>query len=547
MSARAAVSGAVFLVGAGPGDPGLITRRGAELLGSADTVVYDGLVNPVLLDLAPPGAERIYAGKKRAPGGAPLRQEEINRLLVKRALAGERVVRLKGGDPFVFGRGAEECRELLAAGVRFELVPGVTAATAVTAYAGIPLTARGVASTVAFATGHEAAGKPASDVDWEALARAGTVVLFMAWRTVADCCSRLLAAGRAPDTPAGAIYWGTTPSQQTVVSTLRDLPGAVQAAGLRPPVLVVVGEVVAMRGDLAWYETRPLFGARVLATRNAARSLSFVRAVAELGGQPVIMPVTRIAPPAESEDPAGDRARERAVAEIDRAIDEIGRYRWVLFSSANSVKRFFAELGARGLDTRALGNARVACVGPATARAAAERGIRPDVIPAHGDAKRLAEAVIAADSGPHEETGQVLLPRAARGRDEAVHALRAAGYEVSVLTVYRTEIVGADDPTIRHGLERLQGREIDAIAFFAPSQVRALFDILGPDAAAIVRACPIVAAIGNTTRAALTQRGVDVHVVPSSPDAEVLAHELAHYRIASQSRQRAEDQLSNQE
>lgn len=510
--------GVVYLVGAGPGDPALLTRRGADVLRRAQVVVYDGLANAVLLNLAPPECERIYAGKKHAPTGQPpLSQAAINHLLVDRAAAGQRVVRLKGGDPFVFGRGAEECAALADAGLRFEIVPGVTSATAVGAYAGIPLTQRGKSSTVAFATGHEAAGKPDSDVDWQALARAGTCVLFMALRTAADCAKRLIDAGRDPQTPAAAIYWGTTASQRTVTAPLVELPAAIAAAALRPPVLIVVGDVVTSRPTLTWYEQRPLFGARVLITRGVDQARRFSHALSELGAEPVVAPVTRLRPP----DAAG-------VAALGAAFDVLASYDWVVLTSANSVTRFFDELAARSLDARALGNARIACIGPATAAAARERGIFADAVPPRGDATGVAQAVIAA-AGETIDGARVLFPRSAQGRDEALHLLRGAGATVDVAPVYSTEGVEADDPSIRYGISLLRANKIDCVAFFAPSQVRALFDLLGDDAATILGGCDIIAAIGNTTGAAIERRGVAVHVVPSSPDPDVMATEIAAY------------------
>ena len=494
--------GVVYLVGAGPGDPGLITQRGADLLARADVVVYDGLASPVLLRLAPEGCERIYAGKKRSPAGDPLTQADIERVLVERALDGKRVVRLKGGDPFVFGRGAEECEALAAAGVAFEVVPGVSAASAVPAYAGIPLTARGVASTVAFATGHEA--EPEA-VDWPAIARADTVVLFMALTTVADCCARLVAAGRDRATPAAAIHWGTTAAQRTVVSTLGDLPAAV--AGLRPPALIVVGEVVRLRERLSWHEGRPLGGRRVLVTRAAGQAEKVVRAVAELGGEPMVAALTRLVPPA---DPAP----------LAAALDRLAGYRWVVFTSANAVDHFFAALAARGLDARGLAAARLACVGRATAAALARRGLTADLVPPHGDAAGVARAVLAADASP----GAVLVPRAERGREEAAALLAAAGAEVDLVPVYRLEPVPPTDPALAHALARLAAGEVSAVAFFAPSQVRALVELAGADALARV---PVLAAIGETTAGALRDSGLAPAVVASAPDGEALVAAIA--------------------
>ncbi len=503
----------VYLVGAGPGDPSLITRRGAELLQRAQVVVYDGLVNAVLLDLVPADCERIYGGKKHAPAGTALSQDQINALLIEKAQQGKRVVRLKGGDPFVFGRGAEECKLLREANIRFEVVPGVSAATAVTAYAGIPLTARHLSATAAFATGHEAAGKPTSDVDWQALSRAGTCVLFMALRTAADCCHRLMNAGRSGDTPAAAIYWGTTAAQRTVVSTLSELPKAIDHAGLKPPVLLVVGDVVSLREHLDWYEQRPLFGVRAVITRGVERAAEFAHELADLGAEPVALPVTQLRD-------AGDEAR----AGVTAAIAKLRDYDWLVLTSVNTVRRFMGDVHAAELDARALGNAKLACVGPATAAALAEHGLRADVVPKRGDAVGVAQAIIAASDG---NIGNVLVPRAVHGRDEAIEALRAAGANVDVVHVYQTVVTSAADASLAYGLSRLRKRDIGVIAFFAPSQVRAVFELLGDDAAELIGACSIVAAIGNTTRAALQKRGVSVHVVPSTPSVSVLAAEIA--------------------
>lgn len=508
----------MYLVGAGPGDPGLLTRRGAELLGRAEVVVYDGLVHTALLDLTPPTCERIYAGKKHARTGAPLTQDQINAVLVEHGLAGKRVVRLKGGDPFVFGRGAEECQALYEAGIPFEVVPGVTAATAVPAYAGIPLTAREQTSTVAFATGHEAEGKELSAVDWQGLARSGTVVLFMAVRTAAACAEHLMAAGRDPETPAAAIYWGTTARQRTVIAPLHRLAAAIEEAGLRPPALLVIGAVVAQRPHLAWFERRPLFGAHVLVPRAPGQAAGFVQALAELGATPVIMPVTRIAPPADGERPA-----------IDRAL--ASSYDWTIFASANAVERFFVELRARGRDARALAGCRLACVGQATARALAEHGLLADLVPERGDATGVADAVIAAAGAPMHGL-RVLVPRATDGRDEAVDALRRAGAAVDAISIYRTETTPVADGGLQHGLDCLAQGAIDVLTFFAPSQVDALFEIAaaaGIDLVAVARACRAIAAIGSTTRAALERRGLAAHVVPDQPDAGLLADAIAAY------------------
>lgn len=515
----------VYLVGAGPGDPGLLTRRGAEVLGRAEVLVYDGLVHTALLELVPSTCTRVYAGKKHARGRPPLTQDEINAELIAHARAGKRVVRLKGGDPFVFGRGAEECRALREAGLAFEIVPGVTAATAVPAYAGIPLTARDRTSSVAFATGHEQPGKGDSAIDWQALAKVGTLVLFMAVRTAAECAQALIAAGRDPQTPAAAVYWGTTARQRTVVAPLVELAQAMDRAALKPPALLVVGEVVALRPQLDWFEQRPLFGLRVLVPRAEHQAASFAARLRELGAEPVLMPVTRVAAPAEP-DPAWAQVLESS-------------YTWTIFTSANAVEQFFAALRARGRDARFLGGARLACVGRATEAALAAQGLICDLLPERGDAAGVAAAVLAASEAAGESVAaqRVLLPRAAEGREEAIAALRAAGCAVQPLTVYRSETTPSDHPSVEDGVHALRTGAIDAVAFFAPSQVQALLDIAeaaGLTQAEVVERCAIVAAIGATTQAALEQRGIAVHAAPERPEAALLVEAL----IAARARPR---------
>ena len=459
--------GKVYLVGAGPGDPGLLTLRGAEVLARADVVVYDGLANAALLEHAPAGAERVYAGKKRSEHGSPLSQEEIDALLVERARRGLTVVRLKGGDPFVFGRGGEEVEVLVAAGIPFEIVPGVSAVFAVPAYAGIPLTHRDAASSVVFiATGQEEADR--GRVDWAAAARADTLVLFMAVKTLPDIVASLLGAGRAADTPVAVIRWGTTAAQRTVVAPLGEIPGAVARAHLEPPALVVIGDVVRYRERLAWFERRPLFGASVLVPRARAAAAPFVRALTELGAETVVAEVTRVEPIA------------------DAAIDLDG-FRWVAFASAHAVATTVGALGRRG-PTRAPSPA---CASPPSAtppprprRARPPRRFRrrrrPGAELAHALARR----------GPGSPGARVLLPRAAEGREELADALAAAGVAVVAVAAYRTVAGGA--PAELAPLARAPRRR----RLLAPSQVEALVAAAGADALGRAR---IVAAIGATT------------------------------------------------
>lgn len=496
-------AGKVFLVGAGPGDPELITLRGVQALARADVVVYDGLANALLLEHAPDRAERIYAGKKHSEHGQPLTQEQIEQLLVERATAGQTVVRLKGGDPFVFGRGGEEAERLVAAGIPFEVIPGVSAIAAVPAYAGIPLTHRDVASTVvAVATGQEEEDR--ARVDWSAVARADTIVLFMAVKTLAEVAAQLIAAGRDPATPAAAIRWGTTPAQETVVAPLVELAAAVVAAGLRPPALIIIGPVVAYRERLRWFERRPLFGRSVLIPRQRGQSRALIQRLIELGAEPVLGEVTRTV------------AVEPEL--LDAALQQPAR--WIAFTSAHAVAASWASVRRRGGDARSWAGVRLASVGAATAAALAEHGLHADLVPSESNAEGLARALLAADPGL--VGSRLLLPRAAEGRDELVAILGAAGVSVAAVAAYRTAVTPLEDWS--HAAERLRAGNIDIATFFAPSQVDAVVAGVGVDALARVG---VRAAIGPTTAAALARHGLIVDVISAAPSAEVLAAELA--------------------
>ena len=349
-------AGKVHLVGAGPGDPGLITVAGLHRLKEADVIVYDRLVNEELLREARSDAELIFVGKI---AGESHDQEAINRLLIEKAREGKQVVRLKGGDPFVFGRGGEEATALREAGIVFVVVPGVTSAVAVPAYAGIPVTHRGLASTFAVITGHEDPEKPEASLDWVKLATAvDTLVFLMGTKTLPEIVEKLIANGRAPETPVAVIRWGTTPEQRTVTGTLGDIVEHVRDAGLTPPAITVVGEVVRMRAKLSWFEKRPLFGKRVLITRTRRQASTLARLLAAEGAIPIELPAIKIEP---SADPNSLRD----------AIDALvaGRYAWTVFTSANAVALWFEHLRERGLDARSFAATKVAAIGPATSEA----------------------------------------------------------------------------------------------------------------------------------------------------------------------------------
>lgn len=477
--------GTVYLVGAGPGDPGLLTLRAAELIGRADVIVYDALVSSAVLDRRRSGAELMYVGKR---GGHHTRtQDEINALLVETGRAHETVVRLKGGDPFVFGRGGEESITLREAGVAFEVVPGVTAGVAAPAYAGIPVTQRGTTSSVTFVTGHEDPLKSDTDVDWGHLARGvGTVVFYMGVGRMEENFRRMVAAGRAPETPAATVEWGTYPRQRTVVGTLATLPALVREAGIGAPAITVVGEVVTLREKLSWFDTRPLAGRRVMVTRARSQASDLAVLLEALGAETIQFPTIRI-------ESAADPAPLRAAAE------RVGEFDWVVFTSVNGVECFWDALRESGRDARAFGRARVCTIGPATSAAVEARGVRPDLVPDDF----VAEGVLAALAAHGEIRGsRILLPRAEAARALLPDTLRERGAEVLDVAAYRTVQDGSELRAVRR---RLAAGEVDVVTFTASSTVKNYVDLLGPDVGGAK-----VVSIGPITSAAARELGVPV-------------------------------------
>jgi uroporphyrinogen III methyltransferase/synthase len=391
--------GTVYLVGAGPGDPGLLTRRGEALLATSDVVVYDHLASPRLLDLAPTGALRVCAGK--SVGHCTMTQDRIHEVLIEHALAGRSVVRLKGGDPLVFGRGAEEASALRAAGVPFEIVPGVTAGVGVAAYAGIPVTHRATASAVAFITGHtdpEVAGA-GGRLDWSALARfPGTLVVYMGVTHLGSICRTLIREGKPGETPAAIVEMGTLPSQRTLVATLEDLPRVAREAGASPPALLIVGEVLGLRDELGWYERLPLFGQRIVVTRPAGEASRSSAMLEALGAEVLLAPTVEIRPISDA-------------GPLDAAIGRLGEFDWLVFTSANGVRFFLRRLEELGHDLRVLGGLRLAAVGPTTAKALADSHLRADLVPDSFRSEALAAAL-----GSRAAGARILLARADRGR-----------------------------------------------------------------------------------------------------------------------------------
>jgi uroporphyrinogen III methyltransferase / synthase len=491
MSAR---EGTVYLVGAGPGDPGLMTARALELIGSAEAIFYDRLIPPGALDGAREDAELVYVGK--APGHPSVPQEEIGERLIEAGRAGKSVVRLKGGDPFLFGRGGEEGEALRAAGIEFEVVPGVTAGVAATAYAGIPVTHRDDASAVAFVTGHEDPGKGESAIDWQALARfPGTLVFYMGVKRLAANAAALIAAGRDAEEPAAAVERGTMDGQRTVVATLGTLAEAVKREGVKAPALIVVGSVVGRRDALAWLERRPLHGRRIVVTRARAQASGLAATLRGLGAEVVELPAIRV------------KARiERK--EVRAAVGAIGDYALVCLTSPNGVRLLFEAMRAAGLDARALAGATVAAIGPGTARALAAHGIAADVVPE----KFVAESLVEALAGIDVSGRRVLVARAAEARDVLPDALRDRGAAVDVIALYETV---REEPS-PEAIEAAQSA--DYVTFTSSSTVRNLTEALGdrfPSAARVI-------SIGPVTSDAARAAGLEVHAEAERHDVDGL-------------------------
>jgi len=499
--------GIVYLVGAGPGDPGLLTLRGKEVLGMAEVVIYDYLANPEFLDYAPAGAERIYVGKKG--GDHTLSQEGINDLLVRKGLD-HIVVRLKGGDPFIFGRGGEEAQVLKAAGIAFEVVPGVTAAIAAPAYAGIPLSHRDHTASIAFVTGHEREDAEESKIAWEKLATGvGTLVFFMGVKNLADICRSLISCGRAPDTPVAVIRWGTTAEQETVVGTLEDIVERVGRAGLKPPAITVVGGVVKLREELNWFERRPLFGRRILVTRAREQASDFRTLLASQGAHCIEFPTIAIEPPPSWEP-------------LDRAVSRGASYDWLVFTSVNGVRFFMERLFGAGLDVRELKGVRLAAIGPKTAEALQSYGLRVDVVPN----EYRAESVLESLAGHGIEGRRFLIPRAMVARDILPDTLRGKKAEVDVVPAYQTVLPAGRSSEI---LGRFQRGEIHCVTFTSSSTVSNFFSLFdGSEIRSALKGVAI-ACIGPVTAETARKYGLTTDIMPSDYTIPALAGAICTY------------------
>lgn len=486
------IRGIVYLVGAGPGDPGLITLKGKECIEQADVVVYDYLAAPALLGYAGENAELIYVGKKG--GDHTLSQDGINALLVEKAKKGLVIARLKGGDPFIFGRGGEEVEVLIDAGIAFEVVPGVTSAVAAPAYAGIPLTHRKFTSTVAFVTGHEDPQKESSNIDWHALASGiGTLVFFMGVKNLKHITARLMQHDMAPEKPVALVGWGTTPRQQTVTGTLETINAEAEKAGMKPPALIVVGDVVGLRERMKWFEKRPLLGKQIVVTRARKQASGFLKMLSAAGAECLECPTIDVVPP-----PSWDA--------LDRSIRRLSDYDWLIFTSVNGVSFFFERLFAADRDSRALQHIRVAAIGPATAQRLMDFGIKCDIIP---DNYR-AESVVKAFEGIPVEGKAILLPRAREARSVLPEELTRMGARVDEVIAYVTEIAHHNVDTM---LSRLESGDIDCLTFTSSSTVRNFKRLLPPDKFDILIQKTTVACIGPITAETAESLGFDVHIL----------------------------------
>jgi uroporphyrinogen III methyltransferase/synthase len=503
--------GMVYLVGAGPGDPGLLTLRGGELLVTCDAIVYDALANPGLLALARvaerPVPVEVHDVGKRGGASESARQDDINQLLVRLGREGKRVVRLKGGDPLVFGRGSEEAQALAAAGVPFEIVPGVTAGIAAPAYAGIPVTHRKMATSVTFVTGHEDPTKASTQVNWAALAKSGgTIVLYMGVKTLPSIARALIAGGMSKDTPAAAIQWGTYARQRTVSATLDTLSEAIARDGLTAPVITVIGPVAALREEIGWFDRRPLFGRRVVVTRARSQAASLSDRLAAAGAEVVEMPATRI-------EAADDQP-------LVAALENVNQYGWIVFTSQNGVRLFWEALRRMGRDARALAGVKIAAVGPATADALLDHGLAVDVSPE----RFVAEGLLDALRDRRDVSGARVLYAAAEGARELLQeGLEAMGATVDRVTLYRSvpDAAGADELRAR-----LARGEADLVTFTSASSVKAFVDAVGAELAARTPA----ASIGPITTEAARAAGMDVAIEASRSTIDGLVDAIAeHY------------------
>jgi uroporphyrinogen III methyltransferase/synthase len=500
--------GKVYLVGAGPGDPGLITVKGKRCLEEAQAVVYDRLMDPSLLRSAPESAQLVFVGKER--GRQAITQDEINRFLVDRASKGQTVVRLKGGDPFVFGRGGEEALALAEHGIPFEVVPGITSPIAAAAYAGIPITHRGIATTFTVVSGSEDPSKPGSSVPWDVLAKnGGTLVVLMGLAALGSIVDTLGRNGMALDTPAALVNWGTWAKQTTVTGSLENIVEKGKKAGLKPPVVAIFGGVVELREKISWFDRRPLFGKRVLITRSRTQASRLVGLLEDLGAEPIELPAIHVEP---LED----------YTELDGALTRLPEFGWVIFASTNAVESVFHRLEMQGRDSRAFAGTRIGAIGPATSAALANQGLRADFVPT----RSISETVVKELSSMDGSGTAVLLPSADIGRDALAQGLASMGAQVERITAYKTTPSQGMADKAHEAFES----GIDAVTFTSSSTVRNLVAMLNGNKS-LLQDLPLIC-IGPTTAATATELGLKIDLVAQEHTVEGLVGAVVEYFAA---------------
>jgi len=511
------MNGKVYIVGAGPGDIGLFTIKGLRVLKMADVVVYDFHLNAQILNYVNHDAEFIYAGKRG--GFHSMSQDEINQTLINKAREGLVVCRLKGGDPFVFGRGGEEAEALARAGIEFEVVPGVSSAIAAPAYAGIPLTHRLYSSSFAVVSGYEDPTKGESSINWEKLSTGvGTIVFLMAIKNISLVSKRLIDNGRSPDTPVAVIRWGTRAEQKTVVADLKSITDVIRDNEIKPPAVMVVGDVVRLRDNLKWFENKPLFGHRILITRE--HSGGFER-LEELGAEVIGFPTIKIAPPLETSG-------------LDLAIDNIESYHWLIFTSANGVKFFFKRFFEKGRDIRELKGIRICTIGAKTASEVNRYGIKVDLMPEEFNAEGLIDAFISAIPSDNKGVDRVkqglkgmrfLLPRAEVGREALPEGIRSLGGEIDVPPAYRATKPDTHGKRLKRALR--EGK-ITIATFTSAATFNNLLSIMGNDAIELLRDV-VIAVIGPVTKMAVEKAGLRVHIMPQEATVDAMIDEIIRW------------------
>lgn len=500
--------GKVYLIGAGPGDPGLITVKGMECIKKADVVVYDYLAAPALLKYARKDAQIIYVGKKG--GDHTMTQDKINELLADKGKQGLVVARLKGGDPFIFGRGGEEAETLIDAGIPFEIVPGVTSAVAAPAYAGIPLTHRDYTSAVSLITGHEDPSKNETNIKWDTFARSGsTLVFLMGVKNLPNIREKLLANGKSSDTPVALVRWGTTTKQQTVVGTLENIVEKVAEANLKSPAIIVVGDVVSLREKMQWFEKRPFHGKRVVVTRARAQSSDLIATLTGLGATCIEIPTIKVVPPADN-------------TPLKNAIADLKSYEWVVFTSVNGVKSFFDTLFETGKDVRDMGHLKCACIGPVTKEELMTHGIVSDILPESYRAESVADAF----SGMDIKGKKILLPRAKEARTILPEELAKMGAVVDEVTAYVTEQVTDGKNEL---IELLENHQIDMVTFTSSSTVKNFKALLPEDKFAQLMEGVKVACIGPITSDTAQMEGMMPDIIATEYTIPGLVQAMVEY------------------